>query len=43
MKKILFESIAHKQFEQWEKDNKKVFKKIIELLDTIKTHPFIGI
>ena len=43
MKKILFEIIAHEQFQKWEVHNKKVFKRITELLDDIRQNPFKGI
>ncbi len=43
MKKILFEDNALKQFQEWEKQNKKIFGKIIELLDDARQNPFKGI
>ncbi len=43
MKKILFEVIAHEQFQKWEVQNKKIFKKITELLDDTRQNPFKGI
>ena len=43
MKRILFEENALKQFRQWERKDKKVFGKILELLDDARQNPFKGI
>ena len=44
MRKILFETDdALKQFNEWEKQNKKIFSKIIELLDDARQSPFKGL
>ena len=43
MKRILFEDDALEQFNQWEKQNKKLFDKIIKLLDDARRNPFKGI
>jgi len=43
MKKILFEDNALKQFNEWEQQDKKVFDKIIELLDNVRQNPFKGV
>lgn len=41
--KIIFSEIANKQFEYWKKHDKKVVKKITELLEAIVQSPFQGI
>jgi toxin YoeB len=42
MRKILFEENALKQFHQWEREDKKIFRKILELLDEARKNPFKG-
>ncbi len=41
--KITFSDTANKQFEYWQKHDKKIFKKILELIEAIVQNPFQGI
>lgn len=43
MKRILFEQDASEQFYEWEHKDKKIFNKIVELLDDVRQNPFKGI
>ena len=43
MRNIVFDPKAFKQFNQWATENKKVYKKIIQLIDDTLRHPFSGI
>lgn len=43
MKKIAFEPLAFEQFSQWALEDKKIFKKILKLLEDIKRDSFSGI
>ena len=43
MKRILFEEDALKQFHQWEHEDKKIFGKILKLLDNTRQNPFKGL
>ena len=43
MKRILFTSTAEAQFESWSKDDKKIYNKIIDLIEAIQDAPFEGI
>jgi toxin YoeB len=43
MREITFTTSAHKEFESWKTDDKKIYAKIIELLKSIKQDPFTGI
>ncbi|PAX53291.1 Txe/YoeB family addiction module toxin [Brunnivagina elsteri] len=43
MKKIAFEEVAFEQFSQWATEDKKVFKKILELIRDIQRDSFSGI
>ena len=43
MKQLFFEIIAEKQFNEWEKQDKKIFAKIISLLASARETPFTGI
>jgi toxin YoeB len=43
MRKFLFTATAQSQFTAWEKADKKIYNKIIELLQAIQTEPFKGI
>ena len=43
MKRILFETHALEQFEEWEQNDKKIFSRIVALLDAIRHEPFKGI
>lgn len=42
MRKVFFESLADKQFHEWEKTNSKIFEKIVQLIDEIRRQPFSG-
>ena len=42
MKNIFFEDSAKKQFDDWKKQDKKIFIKIVKLLNEIKETPFTG-
>jgi toxin YoeB len=43
MKKVAFEPDAFEQLGQWAIEDKKVFKKILELIKDIQREPFSGI
>ena len=43
MKKVAFEPEAFEQLGEWGKEDKKVFKKILELIKDIQREPFYGI
>ena len=40
MKNIVFDPKAFKQFNQWATENKKLYKKIVQLIDDTIRHPF---
>jgi toxin YoeB len=42
MKKVAFEPEAFEQLSAWGKEDKKVFKKILELIKEIQREPFSG-
>ena len=42
MRDVFFEDLALKQFRQWEKQDKKVFLKIVSLLAEARERPFAG-
>lgn len=43
MKKVAFEPEAFDQLSQWATEDKKIFKKILELIKDIQREPFSGI
>jgi toxin YoeB len=43
MKKIAFEAESFEHFSQWAIEDKKIFKKILELIKDIQREPFSGI
>ncbi|OYQ63337.1 Txe/YoeB family addiction module toxin [Pseudanabaena sp. SR411] len=43
MRNIIFEQKAFQQFNGWVKENKKVYAKIVELIDDTLRNPFTGI
>lgn len=44
MRKIFFETKdAHAQYNEWERNDRKVFEKIIQLLDDARNNPFKGL
>jgi toxin YoeB len=43
MKPILFTPTAEAQFKEWSVTNKKIYNKIIDLLQAIQNNPFKGI
>ncbi len=43
MKRVFFETDAQKQFDEWEKTDKKIFNRIVILLDAARQEPFKGI
>ena len=43
MKKVAFEPDAFEQLGQWAIEDKKIFKKILELIKDIQREPFSGI
>ncbi len=43
MRKFLFTTTAQVQFNGWEKADKKIYNKIIDLLQATQTSPFNGI
>jgi len=42
MREIFFEYLAHEQFLEWEKRDKKILTKIAELLEEARREPFKG-
>lgn len=43
MRKIIFEGNAFQDFVEWEKTNKKLYQRIVDLIIDILRHPFMGI
>ena len=43
MKEILFEKDALADFTEWERKNKKIFDRILELFNDARENPFKGI
>jgi toxin YoeB len=43
VKNIVFDPKAFKQFNEWAIEDKKLYKKIVDLIDDILRHPFSGI
>ena len=43
MRKIVFESSAFADFNDWVKLDKKIYRKIVELIKDIDRHPFQGL
>lgn len=43
MRNIVFDHKAFAQFNQWAEENKKTYKKIVELINDILRNPFSGI
>ena len=43
MKNIVFDPKAFKQFNEWAIEDKKLYKKIVDLIGEILRHPFSGI
>ena len=43
MKNIVFDPKAFKEFNELSIENKKLYKKIVDLIDDILCHPFSGI
>ena len=43
MRNIVFDPKAFKQFNQWATENKKLYRKIVELIDDTLRHPFSGL
>ena len=43
MKKVAFEPEAFEQLGQWATEDKKIFKKILELIRDIQRDPFAGL
>jgi toxin YoeB len=42
VRKVLFEPLSHQQFLEWERNDKKIFQKIVGLIAEAQTHPFTG-
>ena len=42
MRNIVFDRKAFQQFNQWTTENKKIYRKIVELIDNILRQPFSG-
>ena len=42
MRQVYFTPVAEAQLNQWADTNKKIYNKIIDLLDAIKEKPFSG-
>lgn len=40
---IIFKGHAYSEFQYWSEKNKQISKKILSLLEDIKTHPYHGI
>jgi len=43
MRNIVFEAGAFEQFHQWTIDHRKMYTKIVQLINDIQRHPFEGI
>jgi len=43
MRNIVFEVTAFEQFNQWITEDRKIYNKIIQLINDIQRHPFEGI
>lgn len=43
MRNIVFDPKAFKQFNEWATKNKKIYKKIVELINDSLHHPFSGL
>ncbi len=43
MRNIVFDSKAFKQFNEWATENKKLYQKIVELIDDSLRHLFSGL
>lgn len=43
MKNIVFDQKAFQQFNDWASEDKKIYKKIVELINDILRQPFFGI
>lgn len=43
MRNIVFDPEAFKQFNQWATENKKLYKKIVQLIDNTLRDPFSGL
>jgi len=43
MRKVLFEPLSYKQFNEWEHTDKKMFSKIAALIAEVRDEPFKGI
>ena len=43
MKNIVFDPKAFKEFNEWAIEDKKISKKIVDLIDDILRYPFSGI
>lgn len=43
MTNIVFDPKAFRQFNQWAVENKKIYKKIVELINDILRQPFSGL
>jgi len=43
MRNIVFEIGAFEQFNEWISENRKIYTKIIQLINDIQRHPFDGI
>ena len=43
MRQIIFQPQAYQQYTQWAKEDKKVFDKIVKLIEETVRHPFTGI
>ncbi len=43
MRNIVFDQKAFEQFNQWATENKKLYQKIVELINDILRHPFSGL
>ncbi len=43
MKKIAFEPLALEQYNQWALEDRKIFKKILKLIEDIQRNSFSGI
>lgn len=42
MRRIIFKPIPYEQYRQWERQDKKIFTKITELIDEARQNPFKG-
>ncbi|NJO18009.1 MAG: Txe/YoeB family addiction module toxin [Thioploca sp.] len=43
MRNIVFEARAFEQFNHWAGTDRKIYRKLVELINDIQRHPFVGL